>query len=115
MLDPQVADAERDKIAEEARKMIESGGTLKHADTWGMRKMAFEIDQRTEADYRFFRFEAESDLLGQLDHNLKITDGALRFRVFRVDPRSPVIAPPAAAQPPAAATADSRGGPPEQN
>ena len=26
---------------------------------WGMRKLAYEIQQRTEADYRFFRFETE--------------------------------------------------------
>jgi hypothetical protein len=59
-----------------------------------MRKLAYEINQRTEADYRFFRFESDSDVLGELDHNLKITDGVLRFRIFKVDPRSPVIEPP---------------------
>ena len=62
--------------------------------------MAYEIEQRTEADYRWFRFEAGRDLLGRLDHNLKIADGVLRFRVFRVDPDSPVLgAPPAAGAP----------------
>jgi small subunit ribosomal protein S6 len=99
MLDPEASDDDRDKIADATRKMIESGGAIKHADSWGMRKMAYEIRQRTEADYRFWRFEASNELLAQLDHNLKITDGALRFRIFRVDPRSPVIAPPAVAQP----------------
>ncbi len=103
MLDPEVPDSERDKLADSTAKMIESGGAIKHAGSWGMRKMAYEINQRTEADYRFWRFEASNELLGQLDHTLKITDGALRFRIFRVDPRSPVIAPPQASQPPAAA------------
>ena len=56
-----------------------------------MRKLAYEIHQRTEADYRFFRFEGEKPLLDELNHNLKITDGVLRFRIFKVDPRSPVI------------------------
>jgi hypothetical protein len=59
-----------------------------------MRKLAYEIRQRTEADYRFFRFETASPLLGELDHNLKITDGVLRFRIFKVDPDSPMIEPP---------------------
>jgi ribosomal S6-like protein len=61
--------------------------------------MAYEIRLRTEADYRWYRFEAPPELLGQLDHNLKIADGVLRFRLFRVDPNSPVIAPPASGSP----------------
>jgi small subunit ribosomal protein S6 len=94
MLDPEIPDERRDQIADEARKRIASSGELKHDQAWGMRKMAYEIRQRTEADYRFFRFEAHGPLLDELDHNLKITDGVLRFRIFKVDPRSPAIEPP---------------------
>jgi ribosomal protein S6 len=89
----------RDAVANEAKKQIEAAGTLKHENTWGLRKMAYEIDQRTEADYRWFRFEAPTELLEQLDHNLKIADGVLRFRVFKVDADTPVIAPPATSAP----------------
>jgi small subunit ribosomal protein S6 len=99
MLDPEAPDGRREEVAGETQKRIESGGALKHADTWGTRKLAFEIRQRTEADYRFYRFEAGSDLLEQLDHTLKITDGVLRFRIFKVDVRTPTIAPPPTAQP----------------
>jgi small subunit ribosomal protein S6 len=108
MLDPEIPEERREQIASEARKRIESGGSLKHDTTWGMRKLAYEIEQRTEADYRFFRFETEGGLLDDLNHNLRIADGVLRFRVFKVDPRSPAIAPPA----PVAATAatPARGG-----
>ena len=80
---------EREALAQEARGQIEAGGALKHENNWGLRKMAYEIDQRNEADYRWFRFEAPAELLGQLDHNLKIADGVLRFRVFKVDPERP--------------------------
>jgi small subunit ribosomal protein S6 len=99
MLDPGQDAPARDAVANEAKKQIEAAGTLKHENTWGLRKMAYEIDQRTEADYRWFRFEAPVELLEQLDHNLKIADGVLRFRVFKVDADTPVIAPPATAAP----------------
>ena len=99
MLDPGLEDSARDQLADEVRKRIDSEGNLKHEDSWGMRKLAYEIRQRTEADYRWLRFEASPELLDQLDHSLKIADGVLRFRVFRVDPRSPAIAPPAASAP----------------
>ena len=95
MLDPEAPDERRDQIAADARKRIESGGDLKHDTAWGMRKMAYEIRRRTEADYRFFRFEAGGPpLLDELNHNLRIADGVLRFRIFKVDPRLPVIVPP---------------------
>ena len=94
MLDPEAPDDRREQIAADARNRIESGGSLKHDTSWGMRKLAFEIRQRTEADYRFFRFETGGSLLDELNHNLKIADGVLRFRIFKVDPRNPVIVPP---------------------
>jgi small subunit ribosomal protein S6 len=96
MLDPEIPDERREQIASEARSRIESGGTLKHDAGWGMRKLAYEIRQRTEADYRFFRFETEGGLLDDLNHNLRIADGVLRFRIFKVDSRSPAIVPPPA-------------------
>lgn len=109
MLDPEVPDDRRDQIAVEARRRIEAGGDLKQERAWGLRKMSYEIEQRTEADYRFFRFDQGGSVLEELNHNLKITDGVLRFRIFKVDPGAPVIDPP----PPislAATAAPPRGG-----
>jgi small subunit ribosomal protein S6 len=105
MLDPEAPDERREQIVAEAKSRIEAGGNLKHDTGWGMRKLAYEIRQRTEADYRFFRFESDPPLLRSLDHDLKIADGVLRFRIFKVDPRSPVIIPPA----PTPGTGASRG------
>jgi small subunit ribosomal protein S6 len=107
MLDPEIPEERREEITAEARQRIESDGSLKHDSGWGMRKLAYEIQQRTEADYRFFRFETEGALLDELNHNLRIADGVLRFRIFKVDPRSPAIVPP---PPLAAAAAPARGG-----
>jgi small subunit ribosomal protein S6 len=106
MLDPEAADNDRDRIADEVRKQIESDGTLDRADSWGMRKLAYEIRQRNEADYRFYRFQAEPALLERLDHSLKISDGTLRFRIFKVDPETTTDPPPATERP--AAVGDGR-------
>jgi small subunit ribosomal protein S6 len=99
MLDPEAADADRDRVADDVRKQIEQSGKLEKADSWGMRKMAYEIRQRNEADYRYFRFEGEKDLLERLDHNLKIAEGTLRFRIFKVDPETPSNPPPVSERP----------------
>jgi small subunit ribosomal protein S6 len=95
MLDPEAADEAREKVAGDVRQAIEGAGTLDRADNWGMRQMAYEIKLRNEADYRYYRFQGEPALLERLDHSLKITDGVLRFRIFKVDPESPANPPPA--------------------
>ncbi len=94
MLDPQLDAPVREGLATDVRGQIEAAGALKGDNNWGLRKMAYEINKRTEADYRWFRFEAPSDLLDSLDHNLKIADGVLRFRIFKVDADTPVMVPP---------------------
>ncbi len=94
MLDPEVPDDRRDAITGEARQRIEAGSTLKQERSWGTRVMAYEIERRTEADYRFFRFENGAGVLDDLNHSLRITDGVLRFRIFKVDASAPVIEPP---------------------
>lgn len=99
MLDPRNDESAREALAQEVRGQIEVGGTAKHENNWGLRKMAYEINRCNEADYRWFRFEAPTELLEQLDHNLKIADGVLRFRIFKVDPSAPVIVPPSGSAP----------------
>lgn len=99
MLDPGQDEPAREALAQDARGRIEAKGTLKHENNWGLRKMAYEIEKRNEADYRWFRFEAPSELLDELNHNLRIADGVLRFRIFKVDADAPVLVPPAGAAP----------------
>src|SRR5215216_4885053 len=95
MLDPEAADDARERVANDVRQQIDGAGTLDKADNWGMRKLAYEIRQRNEADYRYYRFQGEGELLERLDHSLKIAEGTLRFRIFKIDPESPSDAPPA--------------------
>lgn len=106
MLDPGPDEAGRDALAQDVRGRIEGKGSLKHENKWGLRKMAYEIDGRNEADYRWLRFEAPTELLDELNHNLKIADGVLRFRIFKVDADAPVMVPPAVAAPAPGASRD---------
>lgn len=95
MLDPRADETARDAVAASTQSKIADKGEVTHESTWGLRKLAYEIEKQTEADYRWYRFRGPSELLSDLDHSLKIADGVLRFRVFRVESDSPVIeAPP---------------------
>ena len=89
LLDPHAPGERQQEILANIRSQIEAGGTLVGAHEWGQRRIAFEIDHRADADYHIIQFESESnDLLERLDHNLKITDGVLRFRIIRLKPGS---------------------------
>jgi small subunit ribosomal protein S6 len=95
MIDPGFAEADRDQLVAQTKARIEADGSILNEDNWGVREMAYEIDHKSSSDYRWMRFTASTSVLDDLDHNLKITDGIVRFRIFRVDPDAPVLpAPP---------------------
>ena len=89
LLDPHAPDERHEAVASEVEQMIGSDGQLIGSHDWGLRRLAFEIDHRTEATYRLYQFEAEPDLLERLRHSLRIMDGVLRFRIIRLKPGSP--------------------------
>jgi len=94
LIDPELPEETRAQLIDGIGKQIESGsGVLKgHAD-WGVRKLTFEIRHRTEASYQLFQIEANPELLGQLDHSLKIQDAVLRHRVIRLSKGAPETPP----------------------
>ena len=91
MLDPDAPEERRTEILGNVESMIASGGgtVVGHHD-WGVRRIAFEIDHRPEAAYHLYQFENESnETLERLNHNLRIADGVLRFRIIKVKPGTP--------------------------
>jgi small subunit ribosomal protein S6 len=100
LLDPNAPDERQTQIIEQVTGMIGENGTLVADYDWGLRKMAYEMDHRGEAAYHLFQFEGANELLEQLDHTLKITDGVLRFRVIKLKPGSPPPPAPRSDAPP---------------
>ena len=106
MLDPNAPDARHREILGNVNSAIEGRGKLVGQHDWGMRRLAFEIDHRTDAAYHLFQFEAERELLEQLDTTLKITDGVLRHRIIKVKPGTPPPPTPRPEAPRSARPAD---------
>ena len=73
-------------------RSIERDGKIVSSAEYGARKMAFEIDHETEAEYDLIQFEGPKTLLEHLQRTLTITDGVVRFRIIKVRPGTP--APP---------------------
>jgi small subunit ribosomal protein S6 len=90
MLSSTADDERRAKIVADVEASIaDGGGRLERNDAWGMRSLAFEINHQTDAEYFLLQFEGPPALLETLSHNLRITDGVLRFRIIKNLPGTP--------------------------
>jgi small subunit ribosomal protein S6 len=99
LLDPEAPEERRSQLIEQIRGQIQSGdAALKGDADWGMRRLAYEIDHRTEAQYHLFQFEAAPDVLASLDRSLSIEDAVLRFRTIKLPGEAPEQTPQAPPQ-----------------
>jgi small subunit ribosomal protein S6 len=84
MLDPEQPEERQEEIVTRTRELIESrGGTIEKHDPWGRRKLAYEIDHKTEGTYHLLLFTSDADTLDELSRILKITDGVMRHLAVR--------------------------------
>ena len=67
------------------KALIEKHATLKNVDEWGKRKLAYEINDRTEGYYVLANFTADGEFPKELDRQYRITDGILRTIIIRKD------------------------------
>jgi small subunit ribosomal protein S6 len=61
------------------------GGTLDKTDTWGRRKLAYEIGHHKEGFYVLEVITGSGELMKEIDRRLKVTEGLLRHLIVRVD------------------------------
>jgi small subunit ribosomal protein S6 len=92
LLDTTIEQERRDTILANVEDAIDRGGEIVGRHDWGNRHTVYEVRKHSEADYHLIQFRGTPALLEQLDHNLKITDGILRFRIIKLRPGTP--APP---------------------
>src|SRR4051795_10176675 len=106
LLDTALEDDRRLTILANVEEAIDREGEIVSRHDWGVRTTAYEVRKKTDADYHLLQFHGTPDLLAALDHNLKITDGVLRFRIIKLRPGTPTppdLRPSAVAATPAEA------------
>ena len=86
ILDP---DVEERTVAPSLEKFLAvvtaSGGTIDNTDIWGRRRLAFEIDKKSEGIYAVVDFTATPDVAKELDRQLGLNEVVLRTKVIRPD------------------------------
>jgi small subunit ribosomal protein S6 len=100
MLDPDVAEQRQEEIVARSRDLIQkAGGTWVRHDTWGRRRLAYEIKHKGEGVYHLLHFDAEPETLDELSRILRITDGVMRHLATRRIEGSQTSPPPPPPEP----------------
>jgi len=61
------------------------GGTIDNVDIWGRRRLAYEINKKTEGIYAVVNFTANSSATVELDRQLKLSEAVMRTKVLRAE------------------------------
>ncbi len=61
------------------------GGTIDNVDVWGRRRLAYEINKKSEGIYAVVNFTASSDATVELDRQLKLSEAVMRTKVLRAE------------------------------
>ena len=59
------------------------GGTVDKVDVWGRRRLAYDIDKKSEGIYAVIDMVAEPDTVRELDRQLGLNEAVLRTKVLR--------------------------------
>jgi small subunit ribosomal protein S6 len=103
LLSSSAPDEQRAKILSDVEAAITNAeGSIERRDDWGRRPTAYRIKHQPDADYHLLQFKAPPTLIETLSHDLRITDGVVRFRVIKNLPGTP---PAPESAPPVVATA----------
>lgn len=85
MFYPDVEEEVRTKALDRLKGILESAGSIKNVDEWGLRKLAYLIEYYAEAYYVLIDFEAESEALDEFDRIAKISEPVMRHMVIKID------------------------------
>ncbi|MFP7761800.1 30S ribosomal protein S6 [Marisediminicola sp. LYQ134] len=61
------------------------GGTIDKVDVWGRRRLAYEINKKTEGIYAVVALTANSAATVELDRQLGLSEAVMRTKVLRAE------------------------------
>ena len=88
ILDP---DLEERTVAPSLDKFLnvirQGGGSVEKVDIWGRRRLAYDINKKSEGIYAVVDMNAEHALAQELDRQLGLNESVLRTKLIRPDMR----------------------------
>ena len=79
-------DAEVDPIAEFVSNLIKkNGGNVEKVDRWGKRHLAYPVKKQADGNYVLINFEADPEVIKEIDRVIKIQDDILKHLIVKID------------------------------
>ena len=86
ILDPSLEETTVQPSLEQFLTVVKTGGgSVDKVDVWGRRRLAYEIDKRSEGIYAVIDMKAVPDSVAELDRQLGLNEAVLRTKVLRVE------------------------------
>lgn len=79
ILDVDLAEESKEAIIKKFEDLVTgNGGVIEKTDRWGVKKLCYPINYKSEGYYVLMTFEAETTLVVELKRVAGITDGVVR-------------------------------------
>ncbi len=86
ILNPEIDERQVPATLDKFLKVITAdGGSIDNVDIWGKRRLAYEIQKKTEGVYAVVAFTATSAATQELDRQLKLSEQVMRTKVLRAE------------------------------
>lgn len=83
---PDAAEEEIDALLEPLKQVVTgSGGTVEKVDKWGVRRLAYRVQKRSEGYYILLRYHAQPDLVKEIERRLRVADLVMKYITVRMD------------------------------
>jgi small subunit ribosomal protein S6 len=84
ILDPEADEQKVGGVVDRITQILsEHGGEVSNVDRMGRRRLAHEINRRSEGVYVLVLFKSEPEALHELDRVLLLADEVIRFKIIR--------------------------------
>jgi small subunit ribosomal protein S6 len=86
ILDPDTDERSVQPTLEQFLTVItKGGGTVENLDIWGRRRLAYEIQKKSEGIYAVITMQANPADVKELDRQFSINESIMRTKVIRTD------------------------------
>jgi small subunit ribosomal protein S6 len=86
IVDPILPEEEIDRINGEVTSLVSSGGgQVESIEKMGRRKLAYEVERRTDGFYVLFTVSANGDIVREVERRFRVLDSVLRYLTVRID------------------------------
>jgi small subunit ribosomal protein S6 len=85
ILDNSLTDEVKDGIIKKIEDLVtKNGGVVEKTDRWGVKKLQYPINYKSEGYYVLMTFEAEKTLVVEIKRIIGITEGVIRRLITKI-------------------------------